>query len=216
VLVTADPLEPDQHRLVSQVKANWSALRPVQRHVLEEIQLERIDPETGDPIITSRMRFIENADDVDRNDLLNGVRDRGAVGQKRTAAANFLLAALSDGDWHDSRGLKTLAAAQGISERTLKREAQERNVEHQRRGFQSTTWWRLVNEATDTPTTDGPAGPVEASLHSSAESVVTLPELGQAGQADSAAAQLERVHERGLTVLESGSEHGQAEEELEL
>jgi hypothetical protein len=83
--------------------------------------------------------FLEVADDVSREDVLV---PRPAE-TELDRAFRFLAVALDDDDWHDSAGLKTLAAAQRISERTLKRAAQELEVEHERRGFPSVTWWRL-------------------------------------------------------------------------
>ena len=63
-------------------------------------------------------------------------RDQGEVSK----AADWLKGMLADGDWHDSAGLKKLAAAQDISERTLERAAGEvLGVEYERRGFPSST-----------------------------------------------------------------------------
>jgi hypothetical protein len=50
---------------------------------------------------------------------------------------------LAGGDWRDSAGLKTLAADQDITERTLQRATRELEVEVERRGFPSSTYWRL-------------------------------------------------------------------------
>jgi hypothetical protein len=139
VLVTEDPDEPDHHRLVTQRKTNWAALAGVERHVIESIQLEHVDPATGHPIVTSRMRFVEKATDVDRGSVLAAPSER-----KGATATTFLAAALGAGDWHDSAGLKQLAGLQGISERTLERAARESlGVERERRGFPSSVWWRL-------------------------------------------------------------------------
>ena len=153
VLITPDPNEPEQHRLVSQVKANYARLGAVQRHVIEEIL---VDPD-GAKISTSRMRFVEFAEDIDRNDVLSERRDRESADEKLTTAVVWLIRALVDGDWHDSAGLKALAGSEGISERTLKRAAQELGVEHERRGFPSSTYWRH-SYATPLPNSGGPTG----------------------------------------------------------
>lgn len=152
VLVTVDPAEPEAQRLVTQAKANWARLRPVQRHVVEEIRLERLDRESGEPIVTSRMRYLEDAEDVDRDDVLAERRGRPA-GEKFETALEFLTGTLADGDWHDSAGLKVLAAAQGVSEPTLKRAALDLGVEHERRGFPAVTYWRLRSRVTGSPET---------------------------------------------------------------
>ncbi|MBX6370152.1 MAG: AAA family ATPase [Rhodospirillales bacterium] len=137
VLVTADAAAPDELRLVTQRKANWSRSRPVERHRVEPVVLPgRIDPETGRPVETSRMVFVEAADDIDPDDVLAPV-ERGT----RTVEAEALLAAaLADGDWHAAAELK---AVLGLPERTLQRAAQALGVEAERRGFPSATFWRL-------------------------------------------------------------------------
>lgn len=97
------------------------------------------DAETGKPIKTSRMVFVEKAEDVDRADVLApSERERGG---KTGEAEAWLEAALGDGDWHDSTGLKRLAPQ--FSERTFQRAAKDIKVETDRRGFPSSTWWRL-------------------------------------------------------------------------
>ena len=145
VLVTRDPEEPEEHRLVAQVKSNWSRRSPVQRHVLEEVVLESIDRTTGKPIVTSRMRFVEIAEDVDRDTILgSGASEASDPVDRRR---EWLLGALDDGEWHESAALKEQAKAADISERTLKRTAQELHVLHERRGFPATTWWRLPDRA---------------------------------------------------------------------
>jgi hypothetical protein len=147
VLVTEDPEEPDHHRLVTQRKTNWSAQVGVERHVIESVQLEHIDPATGRPIVTSRMVFVEKATDIDASTVLLAPSEK-----KSTRATTLLASMLGDGDWHDSDGLKTLAGASGISERTLQRAANELGVETQRRGdFQPTTEWRLPVAPRSTP-----------------------------------------------------------------
>src|SRR5262249_24065098 len=70
ILVTPGPYEPDTQRLVSQQKANYAPLAPVERHVLDRIQFEQVDPNSGEPTVTSRMRFLELVDDIDRGDVL--------------------------------------------------------------------------------------------------------------------------------------------------
>lgn len=143
VLVTEDPDQPDDLRLVTQRKANWARIRPVERHRIETIVLPgTVDPDTGKPIETSRMVFVEVANDIDGSEVLH------TKSPKSGNARAFLAQALADGDWHDSAGLKTLASGIGISQRTLVRAANDLQVETERRGFPSTTWWRLPAGAT--------------------------------------------------------------------
>jgi hypothetical protein len=111
---------------------------------------DTVDPETGGAIVTSRMVFVEVADDIDGAELL-GPRNGADEATKELQAATFLVETLADCDWHDSAGLKKLAGAQGISARTLQRAAQELSVEYDERGFPRSTWWRLPSRATTTP-----------------------------------------------------------------
>jgi len=141
VLVVPDPDEPEEHRLVAQVKSNWSRRAPVQRHVLEAIELPHIDPETGAPIVTSRMRFLEEAEGVDRDAILGEpVAERG---ERTGAATEWLKAALADGGWHESSSIKQRAKQTGITERTLQRAAESLDVDVEAGGFPRTTKWRL-------------------------------------------------------------------------
>src|SRR5207247_945435 len=109
-----------------------------ERHRLEEIiLLDRLDPETGEPIATSRMAFVEVADDVDGADVLT------AGPRTKTETVETLLEALlADGDWHEAAGIKKLLAAAGFKERTAQRAAKELGVEYEPRGFPASTWWR--------------------------------------------------------------------------
>jgi hypothetical protein len=142
VLVTEDNGGGDDLRLVTQRKANYARLRPVERHRVEPIVLPQLlDPVDGKPIETARMVFVEFADDVDAADVLAG---SGRRDDKTARAVEFLTQALADGDWHESAGVKKLAGAAGIAERTLQLAAQSLNVESERRGFPSSTWWRIT------------------------------------------------------------------------
>jgi AAA domain len=155
VLITADPEAPDDLRLISQRKANYSRLRPVERHRIEEVLLPgTVDPETGDPITTSRMVFLELAEDVDGADVL-APRVAGDA-SKEQAAIRFLVCELAGGGWGKSAELKERAAAEGHSERTLKRAKEALNIEHRSEGFPAVTYWRLPSRAKPMPLSDGP------------------------------------------------------------
>ncbi len=141
VVVVPDPEEPEEHRLVAQVKSNWSRRAPVQRHVLNEILLDTRDPDTGEQIVTSRMEFVEVAAGIDRDTILaSGRHDQG---EQVSKATGWLEGVLAVGGWHDSAALKKLADGQDITERTLQRASREIEVEVEQRGFPSSTYWRL-------------------------------------------------------------------------
>jgi hypothetical protein len=141
VLVVPDPEEPEQHRLVAQVKTNWARRSPVERHVLEEIVLPQLDDD-GRRVVTSRMRFLEIADGIDRDTILGAERAERS-GEKLDQAEGWLRDVLADDEWHESAGIKRLAAAVGIAERTLQRAFSDLEVEDESRGFPRSTWWRL-------------------------------------------------------------------------
>ena len=140
VLVTEDNGD-DELRLVAQSKANYARLRPVERHRIEEIVLPgTVDAETGEPIVTARMSFVEFADDVTGAEVL------GPAKTTKTESAETLLGALlADGDWHESASVKQLMTAAGYSERTTQRAAKVLRVEVDRRGIgaEHTAWWRI-------------------------------------------------------------------------
>jgi putative DNA primase/helicase len=139
VLITEDGDSDDGHRLVAQRKANLAPLAPVERHLLEEIVLPgTVDPESGEPIVTSRMRFVEIADDVDAAEVLGPQKTT-----KTETAESLLEASLRDGDWHESGDMRKVLAAAGFNDRLAQRAAKDLGVEHERRGFPSVTWWRL-------------------------------------------------------------------------
>lgn len=138
VLITEDGGDDDTLRLVAQRKANWARLRPVERHRLEEIVLPgTLDPETGEAIVTSRMSFVEVADDLDGADVL------GPKTTKTETAETLLAAILADGEWHESDAVKKVMEAAGYKERTLQRAAAYLHVENERRRFPSVTFWRI-------------------------------------------------------------------------
>jgi hypothetical protein len=145
-LVTADPAEPDWQRLLSHHKSNYGPLAEIERW---QVVPTTIESESG-PIETMRMEFVEITDDVSREDVLAKPLARSLAMDKLDQAVEWLADMLSDGDWHDSAGLLTLAAGR-ISERTMRRAALEQlQVEHERRGFPSSTCWRLPSHASST------------------------------------------------------------------
>ena len=156
VLITADgDDEQNGVRLVAQRKANLARLAPVQRHRLEEIVLPNtVDPETGQPIVTSRMTFVEIAEDVVGADILGPTKPT-----KTETAETLLNMLLADGEWHESSRVKQLLTAAGYSDRTTQRAAKDLGVQDDRRGFPSVTWWRLQGAAPlVAPTTSSESG----------------------------------------------------------
>lgn len=145
--VTRDPADPDRSRLVAHHKSNYGEISHVQRWRVEPVS---IFSEDG-PIETMKLEFVEIAEGVSRDDVL-----APQTASELDRAFQFLADALDDDEWHDSAGLKLLS---GISERTLKRAAQELEVEYERRGFPATTWWRL--QSGRVPSTEsGPTGEI--------------------------------------------------------
>jgi hypothetical protein len=135
--LTRDPADPDWQRLVAHHKNNFGPLADVERWRIVPVTVET----KRGPIETMVMEFVEVADDVSREDVL---LTRAAGADKLDEAVEWLERALADGDWHDSAGLVKLARGSRIFERTLRRAAlEELHVEHERRGFPASTWWRL-------------------------------------------------------------------------
>jgi AAA domain/Bifunctional DNA primase/polymerase, N-terminal/Primase C terminal 1 (PriCT-1) len=151
ITITLDPDDPD-HRLVAQHKANLARLVPVQRHRIEGVTYEY----GGQTISTSRMVFVEDADDVDPYAVLE--QFASAAPTKRDDAGTLILAALCDGDWHELAVIEGLTTARGISRRTLYRAAETLGVESEMRGFPGKAWWRLPGAPTPGAHLDGTPG----------------------------------------------------------
>jgi hypothetical protein len=147
VTVTPDPADPEWQRIVAAHKFNYGAVPPPERW---RVELKPVDSPDG-PFDVMTLRFLEVAADVSREDVLASRRET-----ELDKAAVFLEGALADGDWHDSLGLKALAAAQRISERTLKRAAADLDVDYESRGFPRSTYWRLPQSGQDPAPDVGP------------------------------------------------------------
>jgi hypothetical protein len=149
VLVTRDRANEPDLRLIAQEKANYARRKPVERHRIEEIALPMTtDAETGEPIITSRMVFVEIADDIDDAEVL-APRESATTNTREAEATRFLGAELAGGGWCESAPIKDRAEAAGIAARTLQRAMRELDIEVERRGFPSVTYWRLSHATFD-------------------------------------------------------------------
>lgn len=184
VLVTADPENPESSepgesdgpvsRIVSQHKANYSRRVPPRRYEIRPIVLPDECDDRGRPLESSAIFYVEDAAGIDLADLLaeGGANGRDGAQPKTAAAVKFLEHALADREWHDSAGLKTLAGATGISERTLRRASQLLDVETESRGFPRSTYWRLPQPGQSGhafspsfgPTGEEPANPHEQAV----------------------------------------------------
>jgi KaiC/GvpD/RAD55 family RecA-like ATPase len=192
VLVTADPEDPESLRLLSQQKANYSRLHPVERHRIDEVILpDTFDPDTGDPIVTSRMVFVQIAEDVDGADVLAPEKPT-----KVATAESLLEVLLRDGEWRESDELKKVLAAAGFNDRLAQRAAKDLGVDYDRRGFPSVTWWRLPVATSLAPRNVATVDTAQPS-HFSPESVAVATTLGDVATGNgygSPADALERAH----------------------
>ena len=145
ITVTSDP-EDEDHRLIAQHKANYSRLVPVQRHRIEQV----VFGEGDEQIVTSRMVYVEDAEDVDPYRVLERREERPPT--KHDRAATLLTALLADGRWHDREPLEEIATLQGIGRRTFERAAGTLGVESDRHGVPPRARWRLP--IATAPTTD--------------------------------------------------------------
>jgi hypothetical protein len=137
ITVTPDPDDEDC-RLVAQHKANYARLIPVQRHRIEPAAYDY----AGETILTARMVYVEDAEDVDPYAVLEQPTSRSLTKQDR--ASTLLLALLADGEWHERDELARLVESQGVSERTFKRAAEQLDIESELRGFPAKAHWRLA------------------------------------------------------------------------
>jgi hypothetical protein len=111
----------------------------VQRWKIEAVSV----PSGFGPIETMRMVFVEDAEDVDRQDVLGG-----AVTEKRTDAATLITAELAFGRRLSSE-VKEAGAKRGISPATIKRSAQDLGVvvEEETTTTGRVTYWALPGSA---------------------------------------------------------------------
>jgi hypothetical protein len=143
--ITLDP-EDEDSRLLAQHKANWMRLAPVERHRLEPVSYLH----AGQTIETSRLVYVEDAEDVDPYAVLEHFEPRART--KTDDAASYLLALLAGGAWRKRGEVEDAAAAARISRRTLERAAAQLGVESKREGFPATGWWRLPSTPPVAPT----------------------------------------------------------------
>ena len=102
------------------------------------------------------MEFVEVADDVSRDDVL-AAQPVAREARRRRSRSSRTRSPTATGTTRP--GSSKLAGAQRISERTLRRAAlEELEVEHERRGFPSTTWWRLPQSCQPLPPRLGMTG----------------------------------------------------------
>jgi hypothetical protein len=137
VTVTRDPAEPDWHRLVTQHKSNYGVLAPIQRWKFELVEIQS----PSGPITVARMVYVEDADDISREDVLAPLP---AVPGKLLEAQALIVSELAGGR-RPSAEVKATGLKQGLSDRTLKRAAQELEVivEDETTDSGRVTFWSL-------------------------------------------------------------------------
>jgi putative DNA primase/helicase len=146
LLFTRDPDDPDEEngsrRALGHIKSNWSQLAPtlIYAHEPETVTVK------GTTVETHKLVEIGESE-IDGGGLLGTDRDDPPA-SKRDRATELLADELADGEWHRAKEVKDAAARQGIPTRTLQRAAKDADVEEERRGFPSVTWWRLASRAT--------------------------------------------------------------------
>ncbi len=138
VLVLGRHPEEEERRVLVHSKSNYGREAASLLLAVEPIFLPAEDGGPG--IETSRIEERGECGLSMEDILVASPRERGP---RLGRAEDWLAEILSDGGWHDSAGVKELAAANGLSERTVKRAAQDLGVEHERRGYPSSTCWRL-------------------------------------------------------------------------
>ena len=141
IFVVNDPTAEGEHegyRIAYQRKENYSGLAHPQRWKLEIVSLGD-DPETGEPIEVPKMVWVEEAWELDREDLLSPAkRSTGRLEE----AKEFLRTRLADGPM-SSAEIREAAAAGGISRSTLYNAAEEIGVIRPRGHGAEGARWRL-------------------------------------------------------------------------
>ena len=99
----------------------------------------RIESRTVETVGEVSRLVIDGECDIGADDL----GDRGGEHHERDAAADWLADELADGQWHESREVRSAGKAAGHSERTLQRAKQRLGIEDRREGFPAVSEWRL-------------------------------------------------------------------------
>ena len=167
--VTADPADPDLRRLIAHHKSNYGRLAAVQRW---EIEPATIASALG-PIETMRMVFLEDAEDVSRENVLAAPSQ-----DKQTEAALLILAELELGR-QLSADVKAAGVKRGLSRRTVERAAQDLEVvvEEETTDIGRVTFWSLPGGSRQTLSHESGAIPLEP--HEQAEEGGSRQILGQ-------------------------------------
>jgi hypothetical protein len=141
--------ERDPTRVLAVAKSSYAALSPAVEMTLA-VRL-------GDAHPTLEWRG--EVDGFRAEDLLRPAPDAGDR-SAREEAGEFLVMALGDGDWHDSREVKQAARRDGIGDKPLRRARETLGVETDRRGQGSehSSWWRLVHSCTPPAASVGTSG----------------------------------------------------------
>jgi Bifunctional DNA primase/polymerase, N-terminal/AAA domain/Primase C terminal 1 (PriCT-1) len=162
VTVTRDPAEPDWHRLVTQHKSNYGVLAPIQRWKFELVEIQS----PSGPITVARMVYVEDADDISREDVLAPLASGPG---KLLDAQAVIVAELGDGR-RPSAEVKAVGVRQGHSERTIERAASELEVaiDEETTSSGRVTFWSLPEMVA--PSSTGHIWRDPPSPHGSAES----------------------------------------------
>jgi hypothetical protein len=89
--------------------------------------------------------------DLTVDDLIAVTTPMRPAGEARTTARELIAHALADGQWHEAAPIFTTCNEQGINDRAARRAAEDIGIDRDRRGFPSTSWWRLAHTGHTTP-----------------------------------------------------------------
>jgi hypothetical protein len=140
LLLERDPEDPEGERGPSRVLAHFkSNLAPESASLRFRIE-EIVIPAAGNEpdVVTARIREV-GVCDLTASDLLRG---RKGSGRPRDQARDFLLRTLSE-EWHEVAAVVALAEEEGLSDRTLRRAANELGVERKQLAVGKPWQWRL-------------------------------------------------------------------------
>jgi AAA domain/Primase C terminal 1 (PriCT-1)/Bifunctional DNA primase/polymerase, N-terminal len=136
VLTVTRDGDEEAYRLVAHHKSNYGMLAPVERWRLETVEV----PSESGPLVVARLVFLEVAEDVSREDVLQPP----AAPEKRGEAEALILAELAEGS-RLSAEVKAIGVEAGISAATTKRAATalEVVVEEETTDSGRVTFWTL-------------------------------------------------------------------------
>ncbi|MDI9960316.1 MULTISPECIES: AAA family ATPase [unclassified Rhodococcus (in: high G+C Gram-positive bacteria)] len=207
LLAQPDP-DDDTVLLIGPEKTNLTKPVAASKFRIESVQV--FDPSPDSDGTVPRLVWAGDAEHSARDVFTDAAEAAQGEGGDRTEAEAWLEDYLTEQGKAPSKQVKTEAAKEKISERTLKRAAQKLKVVYTTEGFPRISWWALPPQsghAANHPSESGPTGPTVSDLHKLAgptERQIQLGHLPEDGPHSGLTAKVDLCGKCGGTLGRSG------------